>query len=331
MNLPTFKVIDSATIGNWLSDNSQKILDIVANSYLDFSNGDTTCPDSYFLRFPDNKNNRIIAMPVSINTGEKYSGIKWIASYPENVNQGLDRASAVFILNCGETGYPLACLEGSQISSYRTAASAILGAKFLHKTPGVIEQLTIVGTGLIAHSTVKLFTELGWQIKSLNLVDLNTDRAKLFSNKVDIENITINTDINSGKGSDMWLFTTSATVPYVEDFSLFENNPTILHMSLRDLSTNIVFNSQNCTDNIDHALKANTSLHLAEQESGNRDFIQHDIVDMMNGSASPDFSKPRIHAPFGMGILDLNVAKNIYLDTDDCVQIENFCPTPYVL
>lgn len=311
-----FKVIGARTIQKWLDENTDGLITTVENVYTQFKNGETVCPDSYFLRFPTAPSNRIIALPASIEFGNKVSGIKWIASYPGNVDNGLDRASATIMLNSKKTGYPIACLEGSLISAYRTACSAVVGAKYLHDGK-TIESLAIVGAGLIASTTIKVLQDLNWEIKKIKIIDLSIDRAEHLKSKISGSNIEVSTDISDIKNSDMILFTTSATDPYVHDVKLFEHNPTVIHLSLRDLSTSIIKSSQNFADNVDHAIKAHTSLHLTEIEEKNREFMSGDIVDLINKNVEPDFNKTRIFSPFGMGILifqsDINYIKTSML------------------
>ena len=80
----------------------QDAIELVAQTYLTHERGETVNPDSYFLRFPEQPANRIIALPAAIVDSEgdqSVSGIKWIASYPDNIKSGIPRASAVLILN----------------------------------------------------------------------------------------------------------------------------------------------------------------------------------------------------------------------------------------
>src|SRR5207245_11629247 len=111
---------------------------------------------------------------------------------------------------------------------------------------------------------------------------------------------------------DLILFTTVASTPHIADATLFEHNPLVLHISLRDLAPEILLRSQNVVDDVEHVMKANTSPHLAEQKTGNRSFVTGTLADIMIGRRSVNRSRPIIFSPFGMGILDMAVGKWVY-------------------
>ena len=104
------------------------MIDVVGRTYLLHHDRQSVNPDSYFLRFPTKPDARVIALPAYLGGDVDTIGIKWIASFPGNVQRGMPRASAVLLLNDYETGYPVACLEAAAISAARTAASAALAA-----------------------------------------------------------------------------------------------------------------------------------------------------------------------------------------------------------
>ncbi|MET1078333.1 MAG: 2,3-diaminopropionate biosynthesis protein SbnB [Pseudomonas sp.] len=328
------KLIGAHQIEQWLDANPQRVFDLVRDIYLTHGAGRTVNPDSYFLRFPDSERDRIIALPASIEDEQPIAGIKWIASFPGNIEQGLNRASALLILNDRHTGYPLACLEGSAISAARTAAAAAVGAHYLHPTPRRVACLGVVGCGLIAFNTVELLCRLGWEIDEILLSDLSPERVELFKHKcsafhghlrgASLEDTVVR--------SDLLLFATSAVKPFVDEAQWFAHHPTVLHLSLRDLSAPIVLDAQNVADDVDHCLKAQTSLHLAEQLCGDRRFMAGDIAGMINGVLQPDRDRTRIFSPFGMGVLDLALGRAI-LDSPDEVAFsafDDFFPTAYI-
>src|SRR3989441_5719629 len=88
---------------------------IVQEAYLAHADGQSVNPDSYFLKFPDKPDCRIIALPAYLGNGFDVAGLKWIASYPANVHRGFPRASAVLVLNSYDTRDPFAILESSII------------------------------------------------------------------------------------------------------------------------------------------------------------------------------------------------------------------------
>jgi len=114
------------------------------------------------------------------------------------------------------------------------------------------------------------------------------------------------------KACDLILFTTVASTPHVSDTTLFEHNPLVLHISLRDLAPEILLRSQNVVDDVEHVMKANTSPHLAEQKTGNRSFVTGTLADIISGRRSVNRCRPIVFSPFGMGILDIAVGKWVY-------------------
>jgi ornithine cyclodeaminase len=145
---PTFHIVPGSTVKRIIDENREGVSKAVAGAYRLHASGETVNPDSYFLRYRDNPTARIIALPAHIGGAVQKSGIKWIASFPENRLGNLARASAVLILNDARTGYPLACIEGSLISATRTAASAALAAEHLCPLP-FEGTLSVIGTGAL--------------------------------------------------------------------------------------------------------------------------------------------------------------------------------------
>jgi ornithine cyclodeaminase len=114
------------------------------------------------------------------------------------------------------------------------------------------------------------------------------------------------------RSSDLIVFATIAGQPHVSELSWFEHNPLVLHVSLRDLAPQILLASANVVDDVEHCLKANTSPHLAEQLTGNRDFLLGTLDDVMAGRVTVPADRPVVFSPFGLGVLDLAVGKYVY-------------------
>ncbi|WP_183136740.1 2,3-diaminopropionate biosynthesis protein SbnA, partial [Pseudomonas coronafaciens] len=192
-----FHVIDGEVVARLLAADPLACIDDVQAAYLAHEAGQTINPDSYFLRFPEAPANRIIALPASLNGAKPVSGIKWISSFPGNLDSGLQRASAVLILNDPATGYAFACLEASRISAMRTAASAVLGARWMNGHRRHVQRMAFVGAGLIARTLLDMFVSDGWTMGSVSVFDEHeasaqalvrhaTDRYQLESAQTDL-------------------------------------------------------------------------------------------------------------------------------------------------
>ncbi len=309
-------IINGKTVSDIIRAHRAECIDVVRDAYLAHAEGNSVNPDSNFLRFPEKPDCRIIALPAFVGNGCGVAGLKWIASYPGNVQRGFPRASAVLILNSYETGYPFAILESSGLSAARTAASAVLAAEWLNGRSRKVESLGIVGTGFIARYVYDFLVDTGWAIKEVRLYDKSPAESEKFKHTAcrpeHHRSVTVVPHIaDLLSASDLIVFTTVASAPHVDTW-LFHHNPLVLHLSLRDLAPEILLRCQNVVDDVDHVMKANTSLHLTEQRAGNRGFVTGTLADIMLGRRSVKRSRPIVFSPFGMGILDVAVGKWVY-------------------
>jgi ornithine cyclodeaminase len=174
-----------------------------------------------------------------------------------------------------------------------------------------------VGTGFIARYVYDFLVDTGWTIEEVRLHDRSPLESEKFRNTAcrleQHRTVTVVSDVAQlVRACDLIVFTTVASTPHIADATLFEHNPLVLHISLRDLAPEILLRSQNVVDDVEHVMKANTSPHLAEQKTGNRSFVTGTLADIMMGRRSVNRSRPIIFSPFGMGILDLAVGKWVY-------------------
>ncbi|WP_031469273.1 2,3-diaminopropionate biosynthesis protein SbnB [Sciscionella sediminilitoris] len=312
---PSFAVIGGAQVRAVLHGDEPRLVELAERTYLRHEEGATVNPPSYFLRFPDRPSSRIIALPASVGGQDAVDGIKWISSFPGNVADGLPRASAVLVLNDPVTGYPFACLESSIISAVRTAASAALAADRLSAGRTRPKRLGIVGTGLIARYVHTFLARTGWSFDEVGIHDTNPEHAQGFRGYLESAGERAVTHPSAGdliEASDLVVFATVAGTPHVLDPAPFAHGPLVLHVSLRDLGPDVIASATNIVDDVEHCLKADTSVHLLEQRTGNREHIAGTLAQVITGEVEPAPDKPLVFSPFGLGVLDLAVGRHVY-------------------
>jgi N-[(2S)-2-amino-2-carboxyethyl]-L-glutamate dehydrogenase len=322
-----------------LTGREKELIDAVSLTYQAHQRGAVSLPHSVFLRFPNDEKNRIIALPAFLGDTFDVAGIKWVSSFPGNRSQGFDRASAVMILNSSRTGRPEAILEGSIISAKRTAASAALAAQQLHGE-NKDTSAAIIGCGLISYEIIRFLLAVRPWLKSFTVYDLDENQAQLFKDKClrtfDGIEMSITANLRQALASSSLIsIATTASTPYIDDLSMCAPGSTVLHISLRDLSPEVILSSENVVDDLDHVCRAQTSIHLTEQRVGNRDFVTAPLGAVLLGEAPARMKKDAIvvFSPFGLGTLDLAVGKLVFelaLKYNQGVLIEGFLPDSWL-
>ena len=78
----------------------------------------------------------------------QHIGIKIVTVFPDNATRGLSAVMASYVLLDGETGKPLAFIDGEMLTVRRTAAASALAADYLARDDA--HRLTMLGTGALA-------------------------------------------------------------------------------------------------------------------------------------------------------------------------------------
>lgn len=118
-------------------------------------------PIKPYLRFGDPAN-RIIAMPAYAGGDISTAGIKWIASFPGNLQRGIPRAHSVTILNEVTTGRPFCILHSAELSHIRAAAvSGTVVREYMKSRPGLSRfDIGILGFGPVGRRHLDMISGL---------------------------------------------------------------------------------------------------------------------------------------------------------------------------
>jgi ornithine cyclodeaminase len=173
-----------------------------------------------------------------------------------------------------------------------------------------------LGCGLINFEIARFVRAALPGASSFAVYDLSAERALHFARKCrstfgEVE-VEIVDDVESLlKQSTLLSFATTASQPHLDSLSSCAPGTTVLHVSLRDLSPEAILSCDNVVDDVDHVCRAQTSIHLAERLTGNRDFVRCTLADILGGAAPArrDAESVSVFSPFGLGILDLAVGK----------------------
>jgi alanine dehydrogenase len=116
------------------------------------------------------------AMPASIPDAV---GIKWVNVHLENKVKGIPSIMAVLIYNDPETGYPLAIMDATEITAFRTAAASAIASK--HLAINNPQTLGIIGAGYQAKPHIAAHLEIFnlQQIKVYDIVKESIDKLIL--------------------------------------------------------------------------------------------------------------------------------------------------------
>lgn len=139
----------------------EEVITAVENAFRLHGEKSTLMPAKVYLPL-EKHHGDFRAMPAYL---ENAAGVKWVNAHPQNPKRGLfPSVMAVLIYSDPETGFPLAIMDATLITNYRTGAAGAIASKYLArkdaKTLGLIGCGKQAETQLIFHQEVFGFEKI---------------------------------------------------------------------------------------------------------------------------------------------------------------------------
>lgn len=272
--------------------------------------GMTSQPEHPFVDFPDPAN-RIIALPAYVGGEINTTGIKWIASFPDNINHGLARANSVTILNSTKTGIPYAIFNSPLLSIVRTSSvsGVVLRKYFAYRNEKL--NVGIIGFGPIGQMHYEMMCELFKdQINEVKIYDL---RKIDYEFKTGVKTSFVDSWQEVYKDADVFLNATVTKERYVEGKP--KDGALLLNVSLRDYKTDIYDYIKNgiIVDNWFQVCRRNTDIERFHIERGLEEKDVYTIADVIHDKVFGKIdTKYYFFSPFGMSTYDMAIGNYYY-------------------
>ena len=148
--------------------NMPEVISAVEQAFRDLAEGRGSMPPKAYLSLEQGD---FRAMPAFLPGA---AGLKWVNVHPGNPVRGLPTVMAVLIYNDPETGFPLAVMDATDITAYRTGATAAIAAKYLARKDS--KTLGIIGAGRQAYTQIAAHVEV-FNFETIKIYDLSAESA----------------------------------------------------------------------------------------------------------------------------------------------------------
>jgi ornithine cyclodeaminase/alanine dehydrogenase-like protein (mu-crystallin family) len=148
-------------------------------------------------------------------TGDGYAGVKIVSVFPENGAKDLPSVLGTYLLMKGDTGEPLAALDGARLTVWRTAAASALAARSLARPDA--GRMTMVGAGALAPFLIRAHLSQR-PIREVSLWNHRPEKAEALAAELRAEGLPVTAVTNleaAVRGADLVSCATLSTSPVV--------------------------------------------------------------------------------------------------------------------
>ncbi|MDA8486507.1 ornithine cyclodeaminase family protein [Pseudomonas resinovorans] len=249
---------------------------------------------------------------------KRYAGIKWVSVKSENAQLNLPTVMGTIILNDPETGYPLAIMDGTWLSSWRTGVTAGMCAEYFSPTDSQV--MTVIGPGAnSAHALNYLLPKLP-ALQKVNVIGRTPVRTESFIEQFATpfpDTAFTQTDIATACAeSDIVLVSTNAREPLLNGISFKAGACIVGANGFLDLGTDIL-------EQVDLLVfdQRTTAMKRLQELSGvdlaNR--VNTELGEAVNRGYRHDKTRRVLAVPAGMAVIDLALAAHVYENASEGV------------
>ncbi|MNO33569.1 ornithine cyclodeaminase [compost metagenome] len=272
--------------------------------------GDYVQPVKPYLRYK-RPQNRIIAMPAYVGGEVNAAGMKWISSFPDNIQAGLPRAHSIIVLNDPDTGQPSAILNSPLPSIVRTAAISGLMIRHFVETRSVeVIHLGIIGWGPIGQYHTQMVMALyGDRIGRIRIFDIKgvdlSGVSSIYKDRMEVAE----TWADVYQHSNIFITCTVSEHRYIDLPP--DKGSLLLNVSLRDYKPEALASVKAIiVDDWDEVCRENTDIEQLYLEQGLTRTDTQMITDVVLRHSLAEFGddEPIFFCPMGMAVFDIATA-----------------------
>lgn len=248
-----------------------------------------------------------------------YTGVKIVSVVPDNKTRSLPSVVGAYLLLSGESGLPLALLDGQALTLWRTAAASALASSYLSRTDST--KLLMVGAGALAPYLIRAHAAVR-PIEHVLIWNRSPTRAAKIAAKLDDlgAQIAVTDDLEgAARGADIISCATMSEVPLVKGAWLSAGQHVDLvgafKPTMREVDSHAVDKARVFCDTRDGALKDGGDLAIPLAEGRfSIDDLAGDLFDLCRGQRAGRrfYDQITLFKSVGTAAEDLAVAAHVF-------------------
>ncbi|MEF8780721.1 MAG: ornithine cyclodeaminase family protein [Haloferacaceae archaeon] len=187
-----------------------RVVPAIESAFAAYERGDAQMPAKSYIQLPE-YNGDFRSMPAYLDAGDwDAAGVKWVNVHTDNEEKyGLPTVLGTMIYSDPENAFPLAIMDGRELTTRRTGAAAAVATD--HLAIEGATSLGIVGAGVQAYTQLEAISEVR-PIETVVISDLDEERVRAF-----VETFDDRFDVRGGSVSEAASCDVLSTVTPVRD------------------------------------------------------------------------------------------------------------------